>query len=145
MDKKSKIFFSVFFIAVFIVTAASFCKFYIFKDYYITSEAACDPAAEQCFIYECDPADDNECPENPAERLSYYKLIEKKAKAMPVCNPNGENCPPLACRAGEDCREILCDEAARISGESCSEPAMYLNSRAENEDQAPDDAATITE
>ena len=134
MDKKSKIFFSVFFFVAFIVTAMAFYKFYILKDYYIKSEAACDPAAEKCFIYECDPADDSECPENAADRISYYKLIEKKASAIPSCDPGEADCPPLACRAGEDCAETLCDSAALTEGEQCSDPAEYLKNQAEAED-----------
>jgi len=107
MDKKSKNFFLIFFTAVFIVTAISFYKFYLLKDYYLKLETVCDPTKEACFIYECDPAEDSQCPENPDERVSYYKLIEKKAYALPNCNPDDPNCPPPACRAGEDCRQSL--------------------------------------
>ena len=129
MDKKSKIFFSVFFIAVLIVTAVSFYKFYILKDYYIKLEAACDPTAEKCFVYECDPADDAECPANAEERLSYYKMIEKKASALPLCDPNDASCPVLACHAGEDCKETLCDETTKTADEQCSNSAEYLKSQ----------------
>lgn len=97
--------------------AISFFKFYILKDYYIKLEVACDPAAEKCFIYECDPAVDIECPENAAERTSYYKLIEKKANALPLCDPISSGCPSVTCQTGEDCKETLCDEATKIADE----------------------------
>lgn len=139
MDKKSKIFFSVFFSIAFIVTAISFFKFYILKDYYIKSETACDPATEKCFIYECDPAVDTGCSENAAERISYYKLIEKKASALPLCDPNDTGCPALTCQAGEDCKETLCDETTIVAGEQCSDPAEYLKN---NENQAQDNSGT---
>ena len=129
MDRKSKIFFSIFFVAVFVVTAMAFYKFYILKDYYIKAEASCDPATEKCFIYECDPADDAECPENVEERISYYKMIEKRASALPLCDPNSSDCPPIVCRAGEDCRETLCDGEAEAAGEQCSDPAEYLKNQ----------------
>ncbi len=132
MDKKSKIFFSVLFSIIFIVAVFSFYKFYILKDYYIMSEADCDPATEKCFIYECDPVDDSECPENPDERISYYKFIEKKASAIPVCDPNGSDCPPLICQAGEDCTETLCDEATKTEDEQCSDPSEYLKNQKES-------------
>lgn len=130
MDKKSKIFFTIFFSIIFVVAAMSFFKFYVLKDYYIRTEIDCDPATEKCFIYECDPAVDSECPENPAERLSYYKLIEKKASAIPLCGPNEADCPPLVCQAGEDCQEILCDETTRTGDEVCSNPLEFLNNQA---------------
>lgn len=126
MDKKSKIFFSIFFFAIFVVAVIAFEKFYILKDYYIKTEVDCDPAAEKCFIYECDPTDDGECPENPTERISYYKLIEKKASAIPLCDPSDTECPPLACLAGEACQETLCDEATKTEDEVCSDPIEYL-------------------
>ena len=138
MDKKSKNFFLIFFTAVFIVTAISFYKFYLLKDYYLKLETVCDPTKEACFIYECDPAEDSQCPENPDERVSYYKLIEKKAYALPNCNPDDPNCPPPACRAGEDCREILCEEATKAEGEQCSNPEDYLKNKEQDESQATD-------
>lgn len=140
MDKKSKIFFSIFFSIVFIITAISFFKFYILKDYYIKLETACDPATEKCFMSECDPAVDTECPENAADRISYYKFIEKKANALPSCDPSDANCPPLICRTGEDCAEILCDETAKTDEERCSPPAEYLIN---NENKSPDNAEII--
>lgn len=127
-----KIFFSVFFLAVFIVVAASFYKFYVLKDYYVKLEAECDPAAEKCFVYECDPAVDAECPANAAERVSFYKFIEKKANLLPLCAPADANCPSMACQAGEDCREILCDETAKTEDESCNDPAEYLKNQVQD-------------
>lgn len=131
MDKKSKIFFSVFFSIAFIVMAVAFFKFYVFKDYYIKSEAECDPETENCFIYECDPAEDSECPENPDERASYYKLVEKKAYALPVCDSADLECSPIACQEGEDCTEILCDEASKAEDEQCNDPEEYIKNQEE--------------
>lgn len=132
MDKKSKIFFAVFFALIFIAAGFSFYKFYVLKDYYVKIEADCDPATERCFVYECDEEADGECPADPKERVSYYKLIEKKAYAIPLCDPNSEDCPPLACEPEEDCAEIICDEAAEAEGEICNDPAEYLKNNSEN-------------
>ncbi|MBA4318329.1 MAG: hypothetical protein C0412_08005 [Flavobacterium sp.] len=132
MEKKSKIFFIVFFAIVFLTIGISFYKFYILKDYYITAEADCDPEKEKCFIYECDPAVDTECPENADERLSYYKLIEKKAYSIPLCDASDPNCLPLSCQAGEDCQEIFCDETAKIEEIECNDPEEYLKNQVEN-------------
>jgi hypothetical protein len=134
MDKKSKIFFVVFFSIAFIVISISFYKFYVLKDYYIKSEVECDPETEKCFIYECDPTADSECPENPDERVSYYKLIEKKAYALPLCDSSSSDCLPIACQAGEDCSEFLCDETTKAKEEQCNDPEEYLKNNPMIED-----------
>lgn len=126
MDKKSKIFFAIFFSVAFIIIAISFFKFFALKDYYIKSEVECNPEIEKCFIYECDPTVDTECSENPDERVSYYKLIEKKAYALPLCDSNSPDCPLITCQAGEDCKEFLCDEATKTEEEQCNDPEEYL-------------------
>lgn len=148
MDKKSspeanqplaeKIFFIIFFSIAFVVISIAFYKFYILKDYYIKSEADCDPEIEKCFVYECDPAVDTECPENADERLSYYKLIEKKASALPLCDSSSPDCPPIACQEGEDCKELLCDEAAKTQDEKCNDPEEYLKNNPKAEEGEED-------
>jgi len=125
-DKKSKIFFIVFFAAALTAAGISFYKYFILKDYYITAEAECDPETEKCFIYECNPEEDSECPEDPNERISYYKLVEKKAFAVSLCDSNSPDCQPFACQEGEDCKEILCDEkTAKTEGAECSNFEMF--------------------
>ncbi|MDQ1283956.1 MAG: hypothetical protein QG620_304 [Patescibacteria group bacterium] len=141
IDKKSRIFFAVFFGLIALTVAATFIKYFILKDYYIQAEAECDPSAERCFIYECDPEEDGEdCPEDEAERISYYKLIKKKAYAIPLCDPAGENCPALACQAGEDCEETLCEEDNEEEGIVCNDPAEYvLEENTLGDDEAEDE------
>ena len=87
------------------------------KDYYIKLETECEPSKENCFIYVCDPAEDPECPEVEADRVSYYKLIEKKASMISLCDSSDLNCQPLSCEKDEDCRIINCDPGA---GDECS-------------------------
>lgn len=118
----SKIFFIVFFAIVLLAAGVSFYKYFILKDYYIKTQIECDPARESCFIYECDPEEDGECPENPSERISYYKLVEKKTYAVPLCDPNSPDCQPFACQASEDCKEIFCDETTKTEGAECNNP-----------------------
>jgi len=84
MDKNSKILFSCFFLLIAVITAVSLYKFFIFKDYYIEFEIACDPEIEECLVYECDPSEDEACPEDPEERIYYYNLMEKKAGDIPL-------------------------------------------------------------
>jgi hypothetical protein len=131
MDKKSKVFFIIFFSIGLAVISIAFYKFYILRDYYIKSEVECNPEIEKCFISECDPSTDSECPENPDERLSYYKFIEKKVYAIPLCDSSSPDCPALACQEGEDCKEFLCDEATKTEDEQCNNPEEYSKNKTE--------------
>ena len=134
MDKKSKLFFSIFFFIAFAAIAGAFLKFFLFKDYLIRTEIECDPGLEKCFVYVCDPESESECSEDPDEQVSYYKLIEKKAYALPACDASDPDCPAPTCAYGEDCNEILCDEATKSEEEQCSDPAEYVANEAESGD-----------
>jgi hypothetical protein len=136
MDKKSKILFGIFFLAVFISAGMSFYKYYILKDYYILAEKDCDPQKERCFVRECDPVSDAGCPEEKT-LLIYYKLIEKNASTMQDCDPKDSSCTALDCKEGEGCTEILCDEEAEEEGDVCNDPETYLK-ELEQESQAED-------
>lgn len=126
MDKKTKIFFTLFFLLVIGAVFFSFYKYFIVRDYDVRLEADCDPAIESCFIYTCEPADDSECPENPEERVSYYKMIEKKASKIELCNPGEEGCEAGGCTRGDDCREIFCGEISSREEDGCMYPELYL-------------------
>lgn len=122
MDKKTKIFFVIFFTIILAVVLFSFYKFFILKNYYITSELECNPATESCFINTCDPAEDNTCVADKSKRVSYYKLIEKKAFKIPLCDPSAESCAPLSCEGDSDCKITLCDKTK----EDCMYPELYF-------------------
>lgn len=143
MDKKSKIFFLVFFLLIAVVVVITYMKYFVAKDYYITAQADCDPTIENCFVYTCDPEIDSECPEDPAEQASYYKLVNKKANQIPLCDPNEEDCNALDCDPGMDCQVIYCDESNVSEEETCNDPERYLeeNPPASEEEEAcdPDD------
>lgn len=142
MDKKSKIFFLVFFLLIAVVVIITYMKYFVAKDYYITAQADCDPAAEACFIYTCDPEVDGECPEDEAEWASYYKLVNKKANLIPLCDPNEEDCNALDCTVGMDCQVTYCDEDTVSEEEECNDPQKYLEENPpidEEEACAPDD------
>jgi len=101
------------------VVSFTFYKYYILEDYYIIAETDCAPDSEKCFIHECDPALDSECPEAVADRVSYYKLIKKKAYNMPSCDGSA-GCESLSCGQGEDCAEIICDESTKNNEDVCN-------------------------
>ncbi|MDD4989810.1 MAG: hypothetical protein PHW31_00670 [Candidatus Pacebacteria bacterium] len=125
MAKNSKVFFIFFFSIIFIVIAISFYKYFILKDYYIKTQVECNPEKEKCFMAECDVSSDSECPENPSERINYYKIVEKKAFAIPLCDENSPDCLPFVCQEKKNCKEILCDEATKTDGAQCSNSKTF--------------------
>ncbi len=102
-----------------------FYKIVVIKNYQIVAEVSCDPTVEKCFVYECDPADDETCPENITDRTSYYKKISKKANTIYLCEKTEEKLgcgEELSCTEGEtDCSYVLCDSNNLEEGETCSE------------------------
>jgi len=139
-----------FFLIIITVVAVTFIRYYILKDYYIEAQTNCDPETERCFTVTCDPETDDTCPKDPSEQTTYYKIIDKKAYLIPLCDPESEGCPELACNSGEDCQEILCDETTVAEQEEaeCNDPEEYkqkMKSEEENETCSPNDEDCINE
>lgn len=108
-SKSGKFFLAFFVVLIVISVGATFFRIYLKKDYQIISQTDCDPSAEKCFVHICDPETDGECKGNPEEDTFYYKIISKNASQIPNCDPNSEECAPLACEEGEDdCEITLC-------------------------------------
>lgn len=143
MNKKSKIFFTVFGLLISFSVAVSYYQFMIKRDYIIEAEADCDPYTEACFVYVCDP-ETEECTGDIKEDTSYYKLINRNAKNIPLCNPGEEGCDAVVCPSGEKgCSFTLCDETVAEDGVTCSDPLVYA---AENpiEEEVTEDAMDET-
>lgn len=116
----------VFFLVAYAVVGVGYYRFYVLRDYDITGHADCNPETEKCFVSECDPALDEECPDDPAKQVGYYKLIKIGANLLPFCTPGENGCPALVCHPGENCREIFCDSSNVPEEESCNDPQEYL-------------------
>jgi len=128
MDKKSKIFFLVFFALILGSVAVTYYRIMIKRDYIISAQQECDPVTEACFVSACDPESDEECAATPEEeRTTYYKIIKKNAKNIPPCDPHANECPEqLSCEPGEEeCEYTLCDEENVPDTEECNDPAVY--------------------
>lgn len=120
MDKKSKVILFSFFVIIAFVFGWSVYKFIILQDYYVITEISCEPEEGGCFIYECDSEEEEICPEVLEERISYYKLIKKKAYNMLICASDDEDCPEPVCLANEDCEITWCDSELEEE-DMCSE------------------------
>jgi len=107
-DKKTiilnRVFYFILFFAIISSAFLTYTRIVVNKDYQISAEVSCDPTLEQCFEWKCDPVEDSTCPENPDERISYYKIISKRASNIAQCEStiekNGCN-EELSCVEGE--------------------------------------------
>lgn len=125
MDKKTKLFFFIFFLALATSIGATYYRIVVARDYVILAQADCDPTTENCFVYECDP-EAEECSGIPEEDIWYYEKVSRKAANIPLCNPDEEDCEALVCPEGEEeCEVAFCDEATKTDDETCSDPEIY--------------------
>lgn len=108
----------------------SFFHFFVWRDYIVSAQADCDPATEVCFVHICDSEADGECVGDPEKDTSYYKLIRRNAKNIPMCDPSAEGCDALMCPVGEvDCTVVFCDDSVLKeikSTDTCNDPAEYV-------------------
>lgn len=103
----------------------AFLRFFILRDYTIQSQIECDPYTESCFVYVCDPAAE-ECTGDPVQDTFYYKLLNREAYNIPLCDPNTEGCNPLICSENENgCYVTFCDPNLPEAPE-CTNPEQFI-------------------
>lgn len=126
MDKKNKILIWIFALLLLGSVTTAFLRYFIFLDYTIKAEIDCDPEVDSCYVYICNPKEE-ECTGDPEEDTWYYKVIYKKAFNFLQCDPNeDENCV-IDCYLGEeDCEIELCDATDPVNGQECMTPEKYL-------------------
>lgn len=97
----------------------SFYNNVILRNFIVSAETICDPAIEKCFTRECFPAYER-CTEG--ETL-IYKIVKKKANAMPQCDPFSGACDQLlTCGPNEaQCQIVYCDPANLEEDQQCVE------------------------
>lgn len=125
MDRKSKILLAVFVLLILGAVGATYYRIFIKKDYVISAEIDCDPLEENCYLWECDPEVDGEdvCTGDPEDDIWYYKILNRKAYNIPLCDPNDEDCEALVCPEEEEGCEVLnCEEGE----EGCVTPEQYI-------------------
>ena len=130
MDKKTKIFFAVFFTLIAGVVIITFIKYFVAKDYYITAQADCDPTTQKCFVWKCDPSstvEGEKCTGDATKDTWYYQHVKKMANQIPHCDPDtDDSCKALECDPGMDCQVTYCDaDLAKADQAECSDPDEY--------------------
>lgn len=121
MDKKSKFFSFGFILLIIGSVVVTYYRYIVQRDYVIEARVGCDPHKETCFVHICDSTTGEECTGDPEKDTSYYKLIRRNAKNIPICDPKIEGCNALVCPNGEeDCAFTLCDPTKTGEGDRCS-------------------------
>lgn len=121
---KNKIFYLIFFLLLAGSIIATYVRIVVNKDYLIVAETSCDPATEQCFVWECNIEIDGECSDIPEENIWIYKVVSKKAYEIAKCESTEERlgCDgELSCTENEaDCSYEYCNEKSTPDGIRCS-------------------------
>lgn len=134
---KNKIFYSIFFLLLAGSIIVTYVKIVVNKDYQIVAETSCDPATEQCFVWECSVEIDGECSEDPEENIWIYKIVNKKASTIVACEATEEKlgCDgELSCTENEeDCSYEYCSEESISDGIRCSTDSDILKEEVEPE------------
>jgi hypothetical protein len=145
MDKKSKIFFAVMGILIIASVGATYWRIMVKKDYIVEAQTDCDPYADECFIWECDPESDVEgeaCTGDPEMDSWYFQVIRRNAANVPLCDPNiDEECEALVCGENEpECEYIFCTEENMEEqyAVACNDPEQYALDNPEEEDYVCD-------
>lgn len=132
MDKKSKILLWVFVALIIGSVAVTYWRIMIKKDYIIESQVDCDPYAEVCFVWKCDPSSTVEgeaCTGDPESDIWYFQVAKRNASRIPLCDPDtDENCQPMVCEENEpECEQIFCteDNMEDQYAVECNDPVKY--------------------
>ncbi len=111
MNKGNKILLAIIVLLIIYAIAAAYYRFFITRDYQVVAEISCEPETESCFSYEDEETE-----------LYYYKLINKNAANVPVCNPGIDECEELFCEDEEEnCEVSYCDIENLEEGEMCDD------------------------
>jgi hypothetical protein len=103
--------------AVLAIIGYRYYQYVIERDFIVVANVSCDPAAESCFVADCDP-EDSECDASP------YKKIELVSAEAPHCIEE-HTCEDFSCTS-DSCSVTECSEDTVEEGETCllPEPAI---------------------
>lgn len=99
-------------IGAIVSVAIAFNKYMLKGDYFVMAWTECDPeAGESCYVYTCD--DPEYCEGEDLGSEWNYKIVYKKAYAIPQCDPYSD-CEELYCQSDESediCYVEYCDQS----------------------------------
>lgn len=147
MERSSRVFFLVISVLIAGSVVVTYYRFFVARDYLVQAQADCDPYTEACFVYVCDPLEEEGCTGDLLEDTSYHKLIDRLARNVPLCEADEETCIVLPCATDEtECSYTLCDAKTVEEGEVCSDPNTYTREHpGEEEESEAGTNATVDE
>lgn len=132
MDK-NKIISILFWVAVVGSILFGIYRFFIARNFMVVYQIDCDPAAEKCFVWQCDEAL-GECTGDEEEDVWYYSKVKKMARDTAKCDPRKGDCPdesicdqPIT----QKCWIEKCNENNLGEDEKCITPEVYLQAHPE--------------
>lgn len=147
MDRKSKILFLIVGLLIAASVAVTYWRIMVKKDYIIEAQTDCDPYAENCFIWECDPdstVEGEKCTGDPETDSWYFQVVKRNASRIPLCDPDtNENCEALVCGENEpECEYVFCTEENMEAqyASACSDPVKYTEENPIEEEECDPEA-----
>lgn len=131
MDKKSKILIGVFVVLIIASVGVTYWRIMLKRDYVIEAQTDCDPYADKCFVWECDPESDVEgeaCTGDPEADVWYFQVVKRMAFNIPLCDPNDETCEALICPEDEaNCEVEFCTQENMEDqyAVACNDPVIF--------------------
>jgi hypothetical protein len=151
-SRADKTFFIIFGLLLFGSIFFTYYRIMIQKNYVVEAQVDCDPYAQKCFVWECDPASTvpgESCTGDPEEDSWYYNLAKRNAANIPLCDPEkDENCTPMVCDPSreKDCEEVYCDAVTKVEQEvECSDPVEYTKENPPEEETSDEEAVACEE
>lgn len=109
-SKENDILFSVLILLIGVSVALSWWRFLYQENYDLYATVDCDPALEQCFVYEDPECEGDDCVWN-------YKIILAPTNIVSDCKPDEGECLAAACETSGTCEVVLCSEDSRVEFE----------------------------
>lgn len=126
MDRSSCTLFFIVSILILGSVAMTYDRFFRVRDYMVQVQVNCDPYEEACFAYICDSSVDEGCTSSSLKDAFYYKLINRVARNVPLCEADLATCATLPCAINEmECFYTLCNTEMVEDSEVCTDPNTY--------------------
>lgn len=89
-------------------------QYVVERQFVVQGAVPCDPTTTQCFVADCNPAEDSECDDTA------YAKAELPAMAAPDCLLEN-SCESFSCNGKEACTVTYCSADILEDGEKCSD------------------------
>jgi hypothetical protein len=102
---------------ILMVIGARFIQYEVEQDYIVYSYLPCDSDQESCFVWDCDPAAEEDCDREP------YRKVAIPAYNAPHCAYEND-CEEFVCDPKLECENLICSDETLEEWEICNNPEM---------------------